>query len=294
MCARRSNRHRIWLAAALLAAPLLSGCSSPPDTPTDPLSSSVTTDTEGSGLLDGQEKSFVIVGYSTSYAWPEMLQDMLDEHAGNHRVYHVLNAVAGGAPVEHWIAEPGDPNYKRTIGAMQSDFFGDDARLRGDAPPPSIAVCQQSLQFTMDLRGPVKAEHDMVGAEMGADAIEKMALRLRDLGLAQVHIAMHIYKQPVEPEVGNERIALARLLDRGHDFVHQGPDICTVTRDCYPDCFEDDGLHPNVVGTKLMAEHWYRHIAGTDAREDIVERMQDRDYEIRPMMQEYLAWRRGE
>ncbi len=51
-------------------------------------------------LLDGDEKSFVIVGYSTSYAWPAMLQDMLDEHAGGRRIYHVLNAVVGGSPVE--------------------------------------------------------------------------------------------------------------------------------------------------------------------------------------------------
>lgn len=67
-----------------------------------------------------------------------------------------------------------------------------------------------------------------------------------------------------------------------------------MTRDCYPDCFDDDGLHPNVIGTKLMAEHWYRHIAGTEVREDIIQRMQDRDYDIRPMLQKYLAWRRGE
>ena len=29
-------------------------------------------------MLDGREKSFLIVGYSTSYAWPDMLQSMLD------------------------------------------------------------------------------------------------------------------------------------------------------------------------------------------------------------------------
>ncbi|MCZ6598673.1 MAG: hypothetical protein O7B99_13625, partial [Planctomycetota bacterium] len=46
-------------------------------------------------VLDGEAKSFVVVGYSTSYAWPGMLQDMLDEHSehmGGERVYHVLNA----------------------------------------------------------------------------------------------------------------------------------------------------------------------------------------------------------
>ena len=30
-------------------------------------------------VLDGREKSIVVVGYSTSYAWPDILQEMLDE-----------------------------------------------------------------------------------------------------------------------------------------------------------------------------------------------------------------------
>ena len=50
-------------------------------------------------LLDGQEKSFIIIGYSTSYAWPDMLQEMLDKHSNGSRTYHVLNAVIGGSPV---------------------------------------------------------------------------------------------------------------------------------------------------------------------------------------------------
>lgn len=245
-------------------------------------------------VLDGQRKSFLIVGYSTSYAWPDILQEMLDEHAGGEGTYHVLNAVAGGAPVAHWIAEPGTRDHQRTIGAMTADFLGPDAMLRGEAPEPTIALCQQSLQLTRTERGPVATESDMVGAEMGADALEKMALRLRDLGFEQVYIAMHIYKEPVEPEVGNERIALARLLERGHDFIHEGPDLWTVTRERYPDCYEEDGLHPNELGNKLMAEHWYRTLAGTEAQGEIILRMHERDYDIRTMMQDYLAWRRGE
>ena len=37
-------------------------------------------------VLDGGMKSLVVVGYSTSYVWPAMLQDMLDEHAGGEAV----------------------------------------------------------------------------------------------------------------------------------------------------------------------------------------------------------------
>lgn len=44
--------------------------------------------------LDGAEKTLLINGYSTSYAWPAMLQDMLDEHSGGSRVYHVASALS--------------------------------------------------------------------------------------------------------------------------------------------------------------------------------------------------------
>jgi len=282
------------LVTALLIGAGLCGCSQAPPVAEDTAPAVPSNTTPEAGLLDGAEKTFVIVGYSTSYAWPAMLQDMLDEHSGGRRIYHVLNAVAGGAPVEHWVADPGDRNYERTFGAMRADFFGPEARLRGSTPPPTIALCQQSLQFTLDDRGPVKSEHDMVGAELGADRIEKMALRLRDLGLEQVFIAMHIYKQPVEPEVGNERIALSRLLARGLGFIHAGPDVWTATRDCYPDCYEADGLHPNLMGTKLMAELWYRRIAGSASKETVLAALSEREYDIRELMRDYLAWRRGE
>lgn len=245
-------------------------------------------------ILPEEEASVLVVGYSTSYAWPAKLQQMLDEHAGGERRWHVLNAVVGGAPVEHWIAPEGDANHERTIGAMRRDFLDPNAHLRGGAPAPHLAICQQSLQLTLDQRGPVKSEHDMVGAELGADALEEMALRLRDLGLETVVIGMHIYKRPVEPEVGNERIALARLMERGHGFIVEGPDTWTTTRDEFPDCFEDDGLHPNERGTKLMAEAWYRALLGSDADEAVIERMHDVPWDYRATMREFLAWRRGE
>jgi len=249
--------------------------------------------------LDGTEKSIVVVGYSTSYVWPYMLQDMLDAHAGGERIYHVLNAVVGGAPVAHWSAEYGTKEYERTFGAMVADFFGPEARLRDDAPDPakggSIAIAQQSLQLTRDDRGPVKTEYDMVGAEMGADEMQTMSLRLKGLGLDRIYIAMHIYKKPVEPEVGNERIALIRLLSRGIEGIKPGPDLWSATKDCFPECFIDDELHPNDLGYKIMAEHWYRTLAGADVRADIVETLYEKDYgEWRKIMEDYLAWRRGE
>ncbi|MFQ5413582.1 MAG: hypothetical protein ACE5E6_03895 [Phycisphaerae bacterium] len=243
-------------------------------------------------LLDGREKSFLVVGYSTSFAWPDMLQDMLDEHAGGHRVYHVLNAVVGGSPVETWIADTGTDDYKKTIGAMLTDYFGPDARLRGDAPTPTIALCQQSLQFTRTRRGPIASADDREGIKIGADAMEKLARRLRAHGIERVHFGMHIYKKPVEPEVGNERLALAALLARGHDFIFQGPDVWTPTKAAYPDAFAEDGMHPSAAGMKIIAEAWYRNIAGDAARQDIIDRMHARTYDVEPMMRAYLTARR--
>ena len=129
---------------------------------------------------------------------------------------------------------------------------------------------------------------------MGADALETMARRLQGLGLQRLYIGMHIYKGPVEPEVGNERLALAALLDRGLSYVYEGPDVWTPTRDRYPECFAADGLHPNELGMKIMAEGWYRTIAGPEARPDIIDRLHARDYDIETMMRAYIRRRRGE
>ena len=79
------------------------------------------------GILDGETKSILVNGYSTSFAWPDMLQDMLDDHADGERRYHIVNSVIGGAPVESWIGEPGSRDYERTITAMELDFMGSKA-----------------------------------------------------------------------------------------------------------------------------------------------------------------------
>ena len=254
------------------------------------------TGAEASPLLDGSEKSIVLVGYSTSYAWPVMLQEMLDEHAGGERVYHLLNAVVGGSPVGRWIAPPDSEDYQATYGTMLRDFFGPEARLRSDLPAPTVAMLQQSLQRTPTPEtrlGPVVTVDDKHGIEIGADALEKLVMQLRDDGIERVYIAMHIYKVGYEPEVGNERFALDALLQRGHDFIFEGPDVWSPTIREHPEAFTDDRLHPNERGAKIMAGAWYRALAGAEAREEIIGAMEARSYDIDAMMAEYLTWRRG-
>jgi len=241
-------------------------------------------------LLDGREKSFVVVGYSTSYAWPDMLQDMLDEHAGGKRVYHVLNAVVGGSPVERWI---NDEFTDHTFGAMQRDYFGPEARLRGDAPEPTIALCQQSLQMTQRRLGPVTSSNDSEGIRIGADAMEALGAMLHNVGLQRVYWGMHIFKKGYEPEVGNERFALAELLHRGHSYNYRGPDVWSRTIAEHPDAFTEDGLHPNERGMKIMAEAWYGTLAGDAANEQVIEHLHARAYDVNPMMHAYIDKRRA-
>ena len=96
---------------------------------------------------------------------------------------------------------------------------------------------------------------------------------------------------PVEPEVGNERFALKALLSRGHGFIHEGPDVWSLTIQEWPEAFTEDEIHPNTRGMKIMAEAWYRAIAGEDAQDRIIEAMHARDYDVDAMRNQYLAWR---
>ena len=285
--------------AALVLAVVLAGCTVETSSSTAPVADAappVPAPTVRPVFLDGAEKSLVLVGYSTSYVWPQLLQDMLDEQAGA-RVYHVLNAVIGGSPVGRWIADPSSVDYQATYGAMLTDFFGPAARLRGDSPAPTIAIVQQSLQRTPtpDTRlGPVASADDVAGIQIGADALETLATQLRSDGIEQVLIGMHIYKEGFEPQVGNERFALDALLQRGHPFVHAGPDVWSLTIAAHPAAFTDDRLHPNELGSKMMAEAWYRSIAGADVRQDVIDAMHARVIDHDAMMNGYLAWRRAE
>ncbi len=290
---RKSARLRI--AATMLFGLLLAGCavdSTPAPAPEPTVAASV----ERPVLLDGTEKSLVLVGYSTSYVWPQLVQDMLDEHAGG-RTYHLLNAAIGGSPVGRWIADPASEDYQATYGAMLTDFFGDNPRLRGEAPAATVALLQQSLQRTPTPEtrlGPVISATDEDGIRIGADALETLVNQLRSDGIEHAIVAMHIYKEGYEPEVGNERFALDALLRRAHPFVHAGPDVWSLTIGRHPEAFTDDRLHPNALGSKLMAEAWYRSIAGDDVRQDIIDTMHAREIDDDVMMNEYLDWRRSE
>lgn len=243
-------------------------------------------------VLDGQEKSIVVIGYSTSFVWPTMLQDMLDAHAGE-RMYHILNAAVSASPVQRWIAKPQSKGYQATYGAMRRDYFGETARLREEIPAPTIALCQQSLQRTLAHKGPVPSLQDKRGIEIGANALEQLATRLYHDGIEKVYMATHIYKTGYEPEVGNERFALHALIQRNHPFLFEGPDLWSLTLTEYPSGFANDGVHPNERGAKVMAEAWYRTIAGEKADQSVIDEMHSRPYNVEAIKKKYRGLRQA-
>ena len=226
-----------------------------------------------SDYLRDERDSFVVLGDSTSFVWPALLQDLLDAHAGKRGQYRVLNVSVPETGIGAWT----DAGEHPPLGALADQLRNEQ---RTGARTPKTALCLVSLRGLCDESGPVKSENDMVGAEMGADALERLALELHRLGLERVVFGTPLFADGAGPERGLEHVALERLLARGHAFVKAGPDVFRASRRYFPDAFEDDRVHPNEFGAKLVAEEWYRWLAGPEAREGAVEGLYARDYDV--------------
>lgn len=123
---------------------------------------------------------------------------------------------------------------------------------------PVVVLAQQSLQWVYGQRAAgIRSAEDRERIEQGADAIEHYGKLLLEDGAADVFIAMHIYKHAMEPEIGNERMALAELMKHDPPRLHAGPDVWTPTRAHYPLAFDRDRKHPNFVGAEIMAHYWF-------------------------------------
>jgi len=238
---------------------------------------------EASGyrIFDGKPKSFVVCGYSTSFRWPAMLREKLDRMTGGERIYHVLNAAVGGSPVSRWIdVEAGTP--KRPYNLMLQRFFGKDVgiaipprrgmrRIGDSVPKPTVALCQQSLQGIQRAdgkitprAGPVFSKGDKHGTEVGARAFGRLAEMLHKDGCKLVFIAAHIYKEGMEPNIGNERFALDALMKKGLPYIRRGPDVWTPTKRGFPELFARDRRHPNERGAAVMAQAWFETLLAHD------------------------------
>jgi len=208
-------------------------------------------------LFDGKAKTFVVNGYSTSFHWPKILQRKLDRHFGK-RVIEVRSATKGGTPIAKWIdvasGEPKEAWLKIVRPALKRS---------GDAPV--IVLAQQSLQWALgDRRAGIRNAQDTERIRRGADALEKYARLMTKDGADLVVIAMHIYKKPMEPEIGNERLALAALMKRKVPGVVAGPDVWTPTSKLWPQAFARDKVHPNQMGAEVMAQCWFETLLAYD------------------------------
>ncbi|MDP1569313.1 MAG: hypothetical protein Q8L86_04855 [Vicinamibacterales bacterium] len=259
------------LAAIAAVLVLAAGCTGPAKPPA--AAAAPGRDASGGRLFDGQEKTFVFVGYSTSYRWPNILELMMNRQFDDQINYHMMNAAEGGAPVGTWIAEPGTRDYQRSYERMLRDWFlplasrpdMEGRRRLPNIPAPTIAVLQQSLQLSTPLiEGPDDAEN----IKKGADAMQQLVERLHADGVELIFLTTHIYKYTHEPEVEHEKYALAELLSRKIPYVWPGPDVWTATKARWPEVFtQPDQVHLNELGDGLDARLWYDHLRRYDRGE---------------------------
>jgi len=209
-------------------------------------------------IFDNKSKTVIVNGYSTSFGWPRLLQEKLDRMHGGKRVLTVKPATKGGTPIARWMdVETGKP-LKPWLDVLRP-------KLKENEYDPVIVLAQQSLQWVFGQRTEgIRNAEDSERIKQGADALEKYARLLKKDGAEVVFIAMHIYKHPMEPEIGNERLALAELLKRKIPGIEAGPDVWTPTKEQYPQVFARDKVHPNEKGAEIMAQKWFETLLKYD------------------------------
>lgn len=212
-------------------------------------------------IFSGERRLIVVTGYSTSFHWWAFLQRKIDRYSKGERALEVRPATRGGTPIARWMdvktGQRRQPWTRILRPALQA---------KGDRP--AIVLAQQSLQWVFgEQREGIRNEQDTDRIKQGADALEKYVRLLPEDGADVVFVAMHIYKKPMEPGIGNERLALAELTTRKVANVFPGPDVWEPTRQRYPKAFAGDGLHPNSIGAEIMAQMWFETLLKHDGLE---------------------------
>lgn len=209
-------------------------------------------------LFTGDSRTFVVNGYSTSFDWPEVLQHKLDRYFDGERVIEVAKALEPGTPIADWLNPDTGERYEP---------WGQTLAPALDQDDPVIALGQQSLQGCWgDFRTGIRGTDDEERVVYGADVLDRYATALLEDGAEHVYVATHIYKEPFEPVIGNERYALARLASRDPPGFTRGPDVWEPTKAHWPEAFQDDEVHPDDVGAEIMAHYWFRRLLVSDVR----------------------------
>ena len=205
-------------------------------------------------ILSGEPRLLIVHGYSTSAHWWAFLQRKIDRYmqGAGQRVVEVQLCNKGGTPIAKWMnietGEPSDAWNRRFTPMIQAE----------QGRRPVIVLAQQSLQFAYAERAAgIRSDQDRQRIERGADIIKQYGQRILDDGAAAVFIGMHIYKVTMEPEIGNERLALAELMRRQPKGIFAGPDVWEPTSKQHPLAFDRDRVHPNYIGAEMMAHYWF-------------------------------------
>lgn len=202
------------------------------------------------GLLDGTPRVLVVNGYSTSARWPRILQQKID-HLLRPGVVEVRSAIKGGTPIAGWLDVDTGKRLRPWNQILQPN-------LQDDRNRPVVVLAQQSLQWVFDRRFEgIRDADDGERIQRGATALKIYADALLEDGADEVLIATHIYKHRMEPEIGNESFALDALLKRKPPQISRGPDVWTPTERNYPRVFARDRVHPNHLGSEIMAQLWF-------------------------------------
>jgi hypothetical protein len=210
---------------------------------------------ETTRIFRGEPRLLVVHGYSTSQHWWAFLQRKIDRYSGGAdlRVVEVRLCNKGGTPIARWMnLETGQRTEAWT--RMLTPMIEAEQGKR-----PVIVLAQQSLQFAYpgDRRNGIRSSEDDERIKIGADSIRRYAELILEDGADAVVIGMHIFKHSMEPEIGNERLALAALMKHKPPRIDSGPDTWEPTRQHFPLAFDGDKLHPNFIGAEIMAHHWF-------------------------------------
>jgi hypothetical protein len=210
---------------------------------------------EETNIFSGEPRLVIVHGYSTSAHWWAFLQRKIDRYMtdADKRVVEVRLCNKGGTPIARWM----NVTTGERSEAWKQQFTPMIQAEKGKRPV--IVLAQQSLQFIYpeDRRAGIRNAEDNDRIQRGADAIEKYANLILEDGATAVVVGMHIYKIGMEPEIGNERLALDSYMKRNQKNVFEGPDTWEPTSKQHPLAFDTDKIHPNFIGAEMMAHHWF-------------------------------------
>lgn len=228
------------------------------------------------GILDGQEKTFLVTGYSTSHRpnrrpWPTIFGEMLDAHAGNGSTYHVVSHTVSGTPIAKWMGTCGAGG---DVADALANYVNPGNRLEQGVPAASIMLAQQSLQWAFgncqDRFISIESASDTQKIQQGVNAIQEYMNAFFDGGIAEVYMATHIFKEGYPTNLCGERYALEEALGSLDNF-YPGPELCEITGSLFPEGYHSDRVHPDNEVANAMALYWYLVIAGEAAKPAVYE-----------------------